>query len=72
MISSVTPSSGSTAGGTTLTINGNYFSNSANYPLVVKVGGQPCTVISSTTTSIQCQTAQMPSLLSQYQGRIKI
>ncbi|CAF3637436.1 unnamed protein product [Rotaria sp. Silwood1] len=69
VISSVTPNSGSTQGGTTLTISGNYFSSSANYPLVVKVGGQPCTILSSTTTTIQCQTPVVPSSSSsQYQG----
>lgn len=61
VISSVSPNNGSTAGGTILTIAGNYFDNSATYPLVVNVGGQPCTVLSVTTTSIQCQTSTPPS-----------
>lgn len=73
VISSVTPNSGSTAGGTTLTINGNYFDNSATYPLVVNVGGQPCTILNSTTTMIQCQTPVAPlGSQSQYQGSIEI
>jgi hypothetical protein len=69
VISSVSPSTGSTAGGTILTITGNYFNNIAAYPLVVNVGGQVCTVLSSTLTSIQCQTPVSPSSSSsQYQG----
>jgi len=69
VVSSVSPSSGSTAGGTTVTINGNYFDDSTQYPLVVKVGNEPCTILSSTTTTIQCQTPVQPSSSqSQYQG----
>ncbi|CAF2963963.1 unnamed protein product [Rotaria sp. Silwood2] len=69
IISNVIPNSGSTQGGTLLTINGNYFSNSANYPLVVQIGGQPCIIINSTTTIIQCQTPIAPlSSQNQYQG----
>ncbi|CAF3592631.1 unnamed protein product [Rotaria sordida] len=69
VISNVMPNSGSTQGGTILTISGNYFSNSATYPLVVKIGGEPCTVLSSTTTTIQCQTPVAPQgSQSQYQG----
>ncbi|CAF3402120.1 unnamed protein product [Rotaria sp. Silwood1] len=69
VISSVTPNSGSTQGGTLLTINGNYFSNSASYPLVVQIGGEPCTILSSTTTTIQCQTPIAPlASQNQYQG----
>ena len=69
VISSVTPNSGSTAGGTTLTIAGNFFDTSTQYPLVVNVAGQPCTILSSTTTNIQCQTSAQPSgSQSQYQG----
>ena len=69
VVSSVSPSSGSTAGGTTVTINGNYFDDSTQYPLVVKVGNEPCTILSSTTTTIQCQTPVQPSSSqNQYQG----
>ncbi|CAM4931088.1 unnamed protein product, partial [Rotaria socialis] len=69
VISSVTPNTGSTQGGTMLNINGNYFSTSTRYPLVVKVGNQPCTILSSTTTTIQCQTPVAPSSSqNQYQG----
>jgi hypothetical protein len=73
VISSVTPNSGSTAGGTTLNINGNFFDTSTTYPLVVNVGGQPCTILSSSTTNIQCQTPVAPSTTaSQYQGLFHI
>ena len=69
VITSVTPNSGSTVGGTTLNINGNFFDTSATYPLVVNVGGEPCTVLSSSTTNIQCQTPVQPSTIaSRYQG----
>jgi len=72
VISSVTPNTGSTAGGTTLTITGNFFDNSATYPLVVNIAGQPCTVLNVSTTTIQCQTPVAPSgSQSQYQGTIK-
>ena len=68
-ISSVTPNSGSTAGGTVLNIAGNYFSSSASYPLVVQIGGESCTILNSTTTTIQCQTSSAPSgSRNQYQG----
>ena len=73
VISSITPNSGSTAGGTTLTITGNFFDTSATYPLVVNVAGQPCTILSVTTTTIQCQTPIAPSgSQNQYQGTIDI
>ncbi|CAF0745209.1 unnamed protein product [Adineta steineri] len=69
VISSVSPSTGSTAGGTTVTINGNYFSDSTQYPIEVNVGGQPCTVLGSTQTTIQCQTPAAPTgSQSRYQG----
>jgi len=55
-----------------LTINGNYFSNSAMYPLMVNIAGQSCTILSSTTTTIQCQTSEEPnSSQNQYQGILK-
>lgn len=70
VISSVAPSAGSTAGGTTLTITGNYFDTSAKYPLKVNVGGEPCTILHSTLTTIHCQTPVQPaSIASQYQGQ---
>jgi hypothetical protein len=69
VVNSVTPATGSTAGGTVLTINGDYFSNSVNYPLQVTVAGEPCTIVSSTGTTILCQTPALPaSIQNRYQG----
>ncbi|CAF1377186.1 unnamed protein product, partial [Adineta steineri] len=55
VISSVSPTSGSTQGGTILTITGNFFSTNVAYPLIVNVGGQPCTILFTNLTIIQCQ-----------------
>lgn len=69
VVTNATPNAGSTAGGTTITITGNFFSDSTRYPLVVKVGGEPCTILSSSLTTIQCQTSAVPSSIrSQYHG----
>jgi hypothetical protein len=69
VISSVSPNTGSTQGGTTLTINGQFFCDNAAYPLVVNVGGQTCTIITVNLTNIQCQTSAAPTYnSSQYQG----
>ncbi|UJR08495.1 hypothetical protein I4U23_012761 [Adineta vaga] len=48
---------GSIQGGTMLTISGQYFSNSSQYPLVVNVGNEPCTILNVNSTTIQCQTS---------------
>ena len=61
VINNVSPNAGSTVGGTTLTIAGNFFSDSSNYPLVVKVSGQPCNILSSDGSTITCQTPVAPS-----------
>ena len=72
-MSTVTPNAGSTAGGTIMTITGNYFSTSTTYPLVVNVGGQPCIVLNTATTTIQCRTSPTPSsIASQYQGQFDV
>ncbi|CAF3091006.1 unnamed protein product [Rotaria socialis] len=69
VISSVSPNTGSLQGGTTLTINGENFCNNAQYPVVVNVGGQPCTVLNASLTTIQCQTPVAPvNIASQYHG----
>ncbi|CAF3664415.1 unnamed protein product [Rotaria sordida] len=69
VISHVTPNQGSTEGGTNLTIYGNYFSDSQQYPLVVKVGSETCTVLSVNQTIIQCKTPAIPTIIqNQYQG----
>jgi hypothetical protein len=71
VISSVSPNTGSTQGGTILTINGQFFCNNAEYPLVVNVGGQTCTVLNVSLTTILCQTPVAPtSSQSQYQGTL--
>lgn len=58
-------------GGTVLTINGNYFVDSAKYPLIVKVGGQPCSILSINKTTIQCETSSKPSTnMTRYQGNL--
>jgi hypothetical protein len=70
VISSVSPNTGSTQGSTTLTINGENFCSNAQYPVVVNVGGQPCTVVNVSLTSILCQTPAAPmSIASQYHGK---
>ena len=69
VVNNVSPNTGSTVGGTTLTITGNFFSDSSNYPLVVKVGGQPCTILSSDGSTIKCQTPVAPtSTPARFQG----
>jgi hypothetical protein len=69
VISSISPNTGSTQGGTTLTINGQYFSSNTEYPLVVNVGGQACIVTNISLTAVQCQTSAAPtSSQSYYQG----
>lgn len=50
-ITSVTPSSGPTAGGAVITISGTGFGAAGNF---VAVGGQACTVTAETTDEIQC------------------
>jgi len=42
------------------------------YPLMINIAGQSCTILSSTTTTIQCQTSEEPnSSQNQYQGILK-
>lgn len=70
VISSITPNTGSTEGGTNLTIYGNYFSDNQQYPLVVKIANEICTIISINQTIIQCKTPKMPTeTRNQYQGK---
>jgi hypothetical protein len=49
-ITSVNPSSGPTAGGYTLTLQGNHFGGGSS----VKVGGQPCVTTVDSDTEVQC------------------
>jgi hypothetical protein len=60
-ISAVTPSLGSIAGGTIVTITGTGFSPNTE-DFIAFVGGLPCVVISSSWDTIQCQTS--PKLTS--------
>lgn len=70
VVSSVSPTTGSTVGGTTLLISGQYFSYSTQYPIVVYIGGEICTISNVTLTTIQCTTPSVPSSIrSQYQGQ---
>jgi hypothetical protein len=71
VITDVSPGNGSIQGGTVLTISGQYFSTSSRYPLTVNVGDEPCTILSSNLTTIQCQTSNMPFVdQSHYHGEI--
>ena len=54
-ITSVSPSTGSQAGGTRITITGNGFSDISGFN-VVRIGNTICEVISSSFTSIVCNT----------------
>ena len=59
VLTNISSDSGSVEGGTILTINGDYFSQSSEYPLVVNVGEEPCTILSTDLATIQCQTSTM-------------
>ncbi|KAK4312053.1 hypothetical protein Pmani_016482 [Petrolisthes manimaculis] len=52
-VTSVTPSRGGTAGGTSITITGTGFANSGN---TVTIGGSACVVDSESSTTITCTT----------------
>ncbi|XP_021374256.1 fibrocystin-L-like, partial [Mizuhopecten yessoensis] len=58
-INSVTPSFGSSEGGTVITISGNYFDQTRS-EAVVKVGDTRCHVITINATTIMCKTARKP------------
>jgi hypothetical protein len=57
-VASVSPSKGSLAGGTVVTIRGSGFSNNVSV-LSVFVGGEPCAVTSATVEMITCVTAKV-------------
>lgn len=65
-MSAVEPSSGSTLGGTQLTITGSGFPTQTGEPsdsadsLTVTVGGEPCIVEASTFSQVTCRTAPQP------------
>jgi hypothetical protein len=63
-VTAVSPSVGSTAGGAVLTISGRGFptlSLGLNDTVVVSVQGVPCTVLSSTYSTITCRTGPQPA-----------
>ena len=63
-VASVTPANGSTAGGTLVTITGRGFpdlSLGLGHKLDVSMGGSPCTVLTSTYTTITCRTSPQPA-----------
>ena len=64
-ISSVSPSVGSIAGGTILTIYGFGFDSEISR-YAVYAGGVPCDVLSSTDNVIRCTTRKAPISLTQY------
>ncbi|XP_077870118.1 fibrocystin-L-like [Saccoglossus kowalevskii] len=63
-IISVNPSTGSTEGGTHLTITGKHFDTDST----VLVGGVPCIIDDITTTSITCVTGAQAAAQSPYPG----
>ncbi|XP_076961678.1 fibrocystin-L [Callospermophilus lateralis] len=58
----VSPSKGSTGGGTTLTISGRFF-DQTDFPVKVLVGGQTCDILNVTENSIYCKTPPKPPIL---------
>ncbi|CAH1788932.1 unnamed protein product [Owenia fusiformis] len=63
----VSPSSGSIAGGTVITITGKNFDDT-NAPPYVDIAGSLCEVLSQTDTEIVCVTGLQPSAFSLYPG----
>ncbi|KAM4688908.1 fibrocystin-L [Discoglossus pictus] len=61
-ITGISQSSGSTQGGTILTITGHYF-DQTNSPAKVLVGGHECVIFGLTDTAITCRTPPKPSVL---------
>ena len=59
-LTGVSPASGSTAGGTTLTISGSGFSTNAS-EVNVTIGGVQCAVRSSNSTTLVCLTGAAPA-----------
>ena len=57
-VSSISPTSGSIAGFTEVTISGNYFGYSLanSFGTTVTIGGAPCTITSLSNTQIECTT----------------
>jgi hypothetical protein len=69
VITSVTPSSGSTSGGTQIKLTGRFFNNTEK-KLRVEVGGEPCTNLKLVSDSeITCSTPAQPAVQSYYTGK---
>nr|XP_058131903.1 fibrocystin-L isoform X2 [Dasypus novemcinctus] len=67
-VTTISPSQGSIAGGTRLTISGRFF-DQTDFPTRVLVGGQPCDILNVTENSICCKTPPRPhSLRTVYPG----
>ncbi|XP_071946075.1 fibrocystin-L-like [Antedon mediterranea] len=66
-VTSVSPNTGSLAGGTILTIEGNYFGGNIEQ-VDVKVGGVACEVLEVTDTVIKCRTGPQPANQTTYPG----
>lgn len=62
-IMSINPTKGPVAGGTKLTIKGEYFDNeNPNIKITVNVGSIPCSVVEYNSTNIFCLTQNDPSI----------
>ncbi|OCT77099.1 hypothetical protein XELAEV_18032294mg, partial [Xenopus laevis] len=61
-VTGISPSVGSTEGGTTITITGHNF-DETDSPARVLVGGQECIVLRLTDTTITCRTPPRPKIL---------
>ena len=63
-VTSVSPATGSTVGGTLMTITGRGFpslGSGAGDTVTVRVGGAPCTVVTSTYSTLTCRTSPQPA-----------
>ena len=69
-IDSVSPSSGSTEGGTVITIQGKGFYPNTSNDITVLVGGVECEVLNVSSTEIQCRTGPRSDRLPLYPGEI--
>jgi plastocyanin len=67
-IDSVSPSSGSTEGGTVITIQGKGFYPNTSNDITVLVGGVECEVLNVSSTEIQCRTGPRSDRLPLYPG----
>ena len=67
-IEGVSPSWGSTEGGTVLTITGRGFFPNTSNDISVLVGGVKCEIIKVSSTEIQCRTGPQPEYCELYPG----